>query len=317
MVPENNFADKSKNLLSTQLKNWQMCKDGYATLNSIQVKTFNFDGYTIKVQYNAGRLISSGAKVDAKSIKERPCFLCLHNLPKEQQVLDYKENYAILVNPFPIFNEHFTLPNKEHVPQSIKESFKILLHYSRDLSNYYTVFYNGPKCGASAPDHQHFQAGNKDFMPIDHEYDEIISRYGKALVDNDTIKILSVDDGLRKFISFEGSDEDALDKYFQKLLTTLKKLNNSEEEPLLNILSFYHNEKWRVIIFLREKHRPTQYFAEDDSRILLSPASVDIGGVSITPLKEDFDKITKEDIVDIFHQVFISKDKLEKVFRVC
>ena len=121
----------------------------------------------MKVQFNPGRYISTSAKVDEKSINDRKCFLCPANLPEEQKGILYEEEYLILGNPFPIFPEHFTIPNINHVPQQIKNNFPLMLKLTKDLSKHYVVLYNGPKCGASAPDHFHFQAGTKNFMPIE------------------------------------------------------------------------------------------------------------------------------------------------------
>jgi len=307
-----NYSCEALKLITEQKKEWEACGNGYASLSSVQVKTFQFDGYSIKVQYNPGRMTSTSAKVDPKSIKERKCFLCYNNLPKEQRGLDWKENYIILVNPFPIFPEHFTIPSKNHLPQEIKNSFKLLNELSYDLRERYTVFYNGPKCGASAPDHIHFQAGLKDFMPIDHEYEEIRSRYGKLISSGEGAKVYAVDDGLRKFISIESGDMEVLSGLFMDFLEIYSG-KSEEEEPMLNILSNYVGDEWRVIIFLRGKHRPKAFFAEDEGKILLSPASVDVGGVCIVPREEDFDKITRENLTEIFHEVFITGEELESL----
>ena len=171
-VNKNDYSEAAKKLLNKQKDDWQFAANGFESLKSVQTKEFNFDGYKFKVQFNPGRIKSSSAKVDDKSIKERKCFLCLENLPSEQKGILINEEYIILVNPFPIFPEHFTIPQVRHTPQSIKNSFIDLLEISKELSKYYTVFYNGPKCGASAPDHLHFQAGSKNFMPIDLEFEQ-------------------------------------------------------------------------------------------------------------------------------------------------
>ncbi|MEO8399869.1 MAG: DUF4922 domain-containing protein, partial [Ignavibacteriaceae bacterium] len=176
------FSNASKKLLELQIKSWSLAEKGYKSLESIQTKTFHFEGFDIKVQFNPGRIISSSAKVDEKSIKERECFLCIENLPIEQKGLLFNDEYLILVNPFPIFPEHFTLPNLKHIPQRIhsfsrKNPFSALLDFSKNLSKFYTVFYNGPNCGASAPDHLHFQAGLKNFIPIEADFHQLKKGY--------------------------------------------------------------------------------------------------------------------------------------------
>jgi len=305
------LADKTKALLMQQKQVWPLCSNGYKSLDSVEVRKFEYDGFNIKVQFNPGRIISSAAKVDEKSIKERKCFLCFNHLPEEQKGVLYKNNYLILCNPFPIFNEHFTLPNVEHLPQLIDDSFFTLLDFSKDLGKYYTVFYNGPKCGASAPDHLHFQAGNKFFMPIDSEYESVITSFGTPLIEGKHLQVFSVEGYLRRFISIESANKEKIIKAFDVFYSILEKISSRGEEPMMNILSFYENNKWRVLIFPRSRHRPSYYFAEGDDNILLSPAGVDMGGTLITPLEKDFNKITKDQIADIFRQVTLSTEFFE------
>lgn len=307
------LASRTKALLAQQKQAWELLRKGYESLGSVEVRDFEFDGFNIKVQFNPGRITSSAAKVDEKSIKERKCFLCFNNLPPEQRGILDGNNYLVLCNPFPIFNEHYTLPNVEHLPQEIQDSFSKMLSFSKDLAKYYTVFYNGPKCGASAPDHLHFQAGEKYFMPIDKEYDEIKERFGTKIVDNSDVKIYAVDKYLRKFFSFESSDKEAVIAAFNKFYNLFSKISPAGEEPMMNLLSSYDDNKWRVQVFPRAKHRPSYYFATGEENILLSPASVDMGGVLITPLEKDFMKITKENIIDIFRQVTLSTEYFEYI----
>ncbi len=310
-LPGEDLADKTKALLLQQKTVWSLCSNGYKSLDSVEVRNFEFDGFNIKVQFNPGRIISSAAKVDDKSIKERKCFLCFNHLPEEQKGILYKNNYLILCNPFPIFNEHFTLPNVEHLPQLIDDSFSAFLDFSRDLGKYYTVFYNGPKCGASAPDHLHFQAGNKFFMPIDSEYENVIHTLGTPLIEGKNLQVFSVEGYLRKFISLESGNKYKIIRAFDILYSILEKISSKGEEPMMNILSFYENNKWRIIIFPRSRHRPSYYFAEGNENILLSPAGVDMGGTLITPLEKDFNKITNDHIADIFRQVTLSTEFFE------
>jgi len=315
-ISVSDYGNASKLLLEQQKKQWPQLAEGYNSLNSIKVKEFTFDGFTIRVQFNPGRIISTSANVNDAAIKERKCFLCQQNLPPEQKGILYLDKIIILCNPFPIFPEHFTLANIDHSPQQIINSFDILLSLSKDLSEHYTVFYNGPKCGASAPDHLHFQAGNKYFMPVDNEFYFIKEKYGKRIYSTDSIAVSGVDDGLRRFISFESKDINLIKNYFEKFYSVYASLSGGSDEPKMNILSFFDSEKgWRVIVFLREKHRPSHFFASDENKILLSPAAVDIGGVCITPLKNDFDRITKNILTEIFHEVSFDKDNFEFLIK--
>lgn len=321
-ITSSDLAGKAKALLAQQKQTWELLSRGYKSLDGVEVKTFDFEHFKIKVQFNPGRITSSAAKVDEKSIKERKCFLCPDNLPEDQKGIPYKNDYIVLCNPFPIFNEHFTLPKVNHVPQEIKSSFPDLLDFTKDLSKYYTVFYNGPKCGASAPDHLHFQAGDKSFMPIDGEYTEVKEKLGRKIVDSKDLQVFAVDGYLAKFLSFESSSREAMIEGFNCFYEAFREVSgNTSEEPMMNILSFYEDGRWHVLVFPRAKHRPSYFFMEGDENILLSPAAVDMGGVLITPLEKDFKKITKENIEDIFRQVTLSDesfgfitDKLTRIY---
>jgi hypothetical protein len=177
------------------------------------------------------------------------------------------------------------------------------------MSKYFTVFYNGPKCGASAPDHLHFQAGNKSFMPIDEDYPLLKKKYGEILLEEPGLTVTAINDGLRKFVLFEGESEENIIYTFGLFFETYKLFKKNEEEPMMNILSFFETGiGWRVIVFLREKHRPARYFSAGDRNILLSPAAVDLGGVCITPRESDFAKITKDHLVEILNEVCVGKD---------
>lgn len=314
MIVAEDFSEAAKLLFESQLQSWPQMTAGYKSLESVQIKSFNFGTYKIKVQFNPGRIISTSAKVDVKSIKERKCFLCSENLPAEQRGILYRGEYIILCNPFPIFPVHFTLTALEHQPQRIEDTFPFLLRFSKDLSKYYSVVYNGPKCGASAPDHLHFQAGTKGYMPLDDEIHLIKNEFGIALIDNEKITIGSVDDGLRKMITLESMDESELVKWFGKILEILNKQNPSDSESMINIISSYDDEfGWIVTIFLRAVHRPSHYFREDDSRIVISPASVDLAGFCVTPDEATFSKTDKKIVEEIFHEAFISKELFEKI----
>ena len=225
--PDAALADKARALLKQQTEFWEMAKSGYKSLSDVEVKKLDLGGLEIKVQYNPARIKSSSAKVDKKSIAERPCFLCSENLPEGQKALAYK-NYLILVNPFPIFPEHFTIPKLDHVPQRIQDNFEDMLDLTKQLGKYYRLFYNGPKCGASAPDHFHFQAGLKSFMPLDKEYDRIIKDKAEVFYESQKLKVVGVSYELGKFISFESSAKKELVKWFNKFYEIFQKSQRSK-----------------------------------------------------------------------------------------
>jgi ATP adenylyltransferase/5',5'''-P-1,P-4-tetraphosphate phosphorylase II len=299
-------------LLEQQTREWELAAKNYKGLEKVEKHYFDFDeGVKIGVQFNSERIYSSAAKVDDKSISERKCFLCPGHLPNEQKWVEFNDNYLVLVNPFPIFPKHLTIPHRRHIDQRIMEHFPEMLNLARELDEF-VVFYNGPRCGASAPDHFHFQAGNKGFMPVEQEFHQI----SKTLLRNENgCKAQSTENYLRHCIILEGNDKKMLSQWFQEIFELMEKLIQQEPEPMMNILCFWENEGWKIFVFPRKLHRPWQFFAEDDQKILLSPASVDMGGVLITPRREDHKKMSPSDIRDIFTQVTWEDDLFEKLVR--
>lgn len=297
------FADQVQALLLEQIDSWDLARQGYRGLELVKTKTFLFDGFVVKVQFNPGRLVSTSAKVDAKSLSERPCFLCERNLPAEQKAIPYGGAFLILVNPFPIFNEHFTIVHTEHRPQRIAGSFGTLLDLASDLGSRYVVLYNGPRSGASAPDHLHFQAGDRSFIPIDFDYASIRETSGRCLHESAGLTVRAVEGYLRRFIGVEsGTKEKALEA-FERIYERWISWSGSAEEPMMNILVFLDPGGWRIVVFPRSKHRPSHYFREGEKRILMSPGAVDLGGTCTVPAKEDFDRITRDDLAEIFEEV--------------
>ena len=302
--------EKAHALFKDQLSSWPLLGANWKKLGEARVKDIDFDGFSIRVQCNPKRIVSSAAKVDKVSIEKRPCFLCTEHRPPEEKNVWFGEHYEILCNPFPIFREHFTIARHEHTPQVIEPEFGPFLELSRALPDL-ALFYNAPNCGASAPDHMHFQAGNRGFMPVEEELRVLKAKHGKVLYKDHHLTINAVDDGLRRFHVVESASMESLEKYAAFAFNQIRDLQNGEE-PMINMLSYFDNA-WQVLLFPRDKHRPWQYFEEGEKNILLSPASVDMGGTLITPLEKDFLKITREDITDIFSQVSFSAENFEKL----
>ncbi|MBU0475603.1 MAG: DUF4922 domain-containing protein [Bacteroidetes bacterium] len=312
-ISGNSKSNKVEALLKLQIDSWVLVKINYNDLNLIKKKEFLFDGFEILVQFNPGRIVSSSAKVDAKSIGERPCFLCPKNLPFEQKGLVCKDDYLLLVNPFPIFEEHFTIPHFNHNPQEIYSNFGDMLAIAKELGEKYTLFYNGPQCGASAPDHMHFQASPKNAMPIENQT-EYLNKSSENIFQNDVVTVSAITHYLRNLFLLESKNIEQLTTEFQKLYSSIKETTNSDLEPLMNIIVTF-DESWRVYIFPRKAHRPKEFFLEGADKILLSPAAVDFGGLLITPREEDFDKITKEDIISIFQQTTCDDATIERIIK--
>jgi ATP adenylyltransferase/5',5'''-P-1,P-4-tetraphosphate phosphorylase II len=294
-----------------QKLSWPLAAANYAGLASVEEKQFDFDGFVIKVQFNPERIRSSAAKVDKQSIAERKCFLCDENRPAVQNAIGCGEEFVILVNPFPIFRRHFTISSVEHKPQEFLPNIAEMLKIAKNMEGF-TVFYNGPECGASAPDHLHFQAGENGFMPVESEFEQMKTTC-KPLVSTGSTKICTFENYLRRMISIETvSLEEGL-KTIRFFTEAFHDFQMEKTEPMLNVLCGFSEGKWTVHLFPRKLHRPSQFFAEGAGQLLISPASVDFGGVFITPRKEDFNKIKKEDIKSIFEQVTIDDAVFEEL----
>lgn len=300
-------------LFERQLGVWQQAKDNYEALSHVAIKNFKLGDVPVKVQFNPARIVSSAAKVDVKSIKERKCFLCGANRPEIQEGVPFygkKRGYTVLVNPFPIFPKHLTIPDVEHVDQIIGcdgERYEDMLSLAEILDDF-VIFYNGPKCGASAPDHMHFQGGNKGFLPVEYDYAILKKRLIHSCCG---ASVYAVENYLKSTVAIEADNKEAAVHEFRQIYNSLV-IKDEEKEPMLNILSWSvgkgSGKKYISIIFMRDKHRPSHYFAEGDSNILLSPASVDMGGVFITPLEKDFAKISEKNLIEITDEVEIGDD---------
>ena len=309
LLKENDYANAAKLLIQTQICEWDKLEKGYKNLSSVKTKTFQFDGFKIKIQLNRKRIYSTSAKVDVNSIKNRRCFLCEKNLPEEQKGIKLLKNYLLLCNPYPVFPEHFTIVTEDHKPQEILYSFSDFIELAKLLSHHYMLIYNGPQCGASAPDHLHYQAGTKYFMPIENDFHSIKRKFGDTVFKRDELKITALDDGLRRIISVESTDDKILIKAFNSIYNELDKTNG---EPMINLICNFDLEYgWLLIIFLRSKHRPSHYFLEGENRIIFSPAAIDLGGVCILPVENDFYKIDKELLKSIFNEVTVGANDFE------
>jgi hypothetical protein len=306
MLEVNNFAFLIKQLIDNQLNNWEFAASKYAELGYIQTKRFDFDDFTFVAQFNPARIISSSAKVDKETIQKRPCFLCSENRPKEQESVNFLNEYEILINPYPIFPQHLTIVHNHHVQQLIQPYFADMLELAKSLPGF-TIFYNGPKSGASAPDHFHFQAGTNGYMPVDAEIMKIKLRYGLYL-SSDDCDIWKINDGIRKFILLESSEKESIIERFHLIFEQLKTKTNSQDEPGLNIHCSFKENKWHVLIFARSRHRPWHYDALGKDNFLFSPASVDMGGLLVIPRQKDFKKINKLLAIDMMKQIGIDEE---------
>jgi hypothetical protein len=298
-------------LFAEQQSVWNQMLKGYADLEFVKTREVVCKGFTVKLQFNPGRIISTGANTNPQAIKERECFLCLEHLPELQKGILYCNEYLVLCNPMPIFTKHFTISDVRHTPQNFELSVEVMLNLARDLSPDFTVFYNGPKCGASAPDHLHFQASPRLAIPV--ECDAVDVKRRKHFYYREHVAGFTLTNYGRTVVIIESTDKQRLLEFLQTMLIKWKKILHLSEEPMMNVLGSYQEELWRLIIFPRRKHRPDLYYKNGDERLLVSPAAVDIGGLIVTPLEKDFARIDAKLVEDIFSEV---SEKQEIVSRI-
>ena len=299
----NSINKQVKSLFHEQISNWELARVNFTGLQTVQTKSFSFGDFDVKVQFNPARIVSSGAKVDAKAIAERKCFLCAENRPLQQKALEFGD-YEILVNPFPIFPQHFTIPRKDHTDQQILPYFIDMLQLAKAMDDF-VIFYNGPRCGASAPDHMHFQAGTKDFLPLVNDYKRLKNTHTDLLVTTDKMQLLQMKNYLRTVYCIESIDKDSVQDAFLKLYSSLSPLDmgvGDGGEVMLNIVCMYDDNKWYVFVLPRKAFRPWQYTADEDKKLMVSPATVEMSGIFICPIESHFNKISGEDIKSILQQ---------------
>lgn len=304
------YSQIIEDLFKEQFQEWELAKINYQQLKDVRSRGFDFGNYKVLVQFNPGRIRSSSAKVDPESIGERPCFLCEKNRPEEQKGVPVDDNLVILINPFPIFKRHLTIVSTLHVEQKIEGNFGKMLSLAGILPDFF-VFYNGPRCGASAPDHFHFQAGNRGFLPLEDDFRKGI--FTDLIYRKDDVELWLWKKYIRGIITLRGKDREKLENVFTGLLRQFSEHRPDPDEPLLNIIADYSLNIWTVHIFPRKKHRPSQFNLEGPEQLLVSPAAIDLGGVIITPRNEDFNRITRSDIEDIYTQVCYNDKEIRNI----
>lgn len=289
-----------------QLPIWETARHNYRQLNNIEVRNMAIEGVTIRIQHNPARIKSVSAKVDKP--QECHCFLCQENLPAEQMRLAcLNDEFQVLVNPFPIFHHHFTIPAVKHTPQRIADRFTAMLQLTHDCTPY-TIFYNGARCGASAPMHLHFQAAQAGCMPIEQQWK---CAQQTVVCQHQTGELSSLNNLLRPVFLITATKATDAQHLFEKLYKVLPPIDN--EEPMMNILARHEDNKYIIMIFPRAKHRPDCYYAEGKEQRLISPGTVEMGGLFITPRKNDFEQLTEKEIIDIYTEVSTSPDEIEKI----
>ena len=316
MKGKTDFMDDNSlhRFFNRQMEQWELARNNFRNLYNVEQRSLSIDGNTLRVQFNPARIVSTGARIDKKSIAKRPCFLCRKNRPEEQMTKIIDKDFEILVNPYPILPVHFTIPMRSHQPQAIlgcySEIHRILTSWPELV-----VFYNGPKCGASAPDHCHFQAGCSGFLPIQTGW----QRYSRNMTElystaeGDSISIINEYPTPALLIRSHSQKTDAeLFKVVYKALPHTP----GDSEPMMNLVCWRTEDTFFTVVFARGKHRPDCYpqpeGAAEDASFMISPGALDMAGLIITPRKEDFDRLTAEKAIAILKEVSLGDTQFQE-----
>ena len=292
-----------------QLEKWEAARQRYYDLRTVKTRELVVGSSSIQVQWNPARIVSTGAKIDQKTIAERPCFLCEQNRPKEQVKKVIDNQYELLVNPYPILPQHFTIPSVKHQPQRILESYseihKLLEEYPEMM-----VFYNGPLCGASAPDHAHFQAGTSGILPLQKSWKRLSGNLTKIVSLNDNEDLSLIEDYPCTALLIRSRSQYGDEQLFRRLYEALPA---GEPEPMMNIVAWRRDEEFYSVVFPRTKHRPDCYYKQGDEQYIISPGALDMAGLFITPRQEDYERITPEIALAILDEITLKGEALQQV----
>ena len=301
--------------LNDQLSLWPLACENFRSLKNVRSRNLNAGGLKVILQHNPARMISSAAKLDKESLSKRKCFLCRENRPKEQISIKFEgrkgKKYDILVNPYPIFPSHFVIAMDHHTQQSIWKRYIDMCDMAKAFPKY-EFFYNGPRSGASAPDHHHFQAASKGFMPLENDVDFLLDMQAAEPLEY----VSSVQDAdifiYRKYISgvfvIRSRTAKSSAKAFYRLLDCAKTMDGSADEPLMNVFVSHKKGEYRTIVVFRTSHRSHHYYSTGEDHLTMSPGCADMAGVFIVPVKEDFDKLDEALLESMLSEVTISRN---------
>lgn len=274
-----NLQNAIDNLFSKQKEEWPQLNDAVVRLDQVRERAFMWgDAFKVRLHYNPARMISTGAILNSETISSRPCFLCESNRPTHQQGITFLDKYTILCNPYPILQNHLTIPLHSHVPQRIGKKAGEMLLLSEELTDY-VIFYNGPASGASAPDHFHLQAGLK--MP----------------------ELLQGDNELRSCLMIDSENRQEAEDLFGDVFSYLQGRAPQTDEPMLNLIAFTQGNRYHLHLFPRKTHRPRQFYETGEKQLLVSPGALDMAGVITVVREEDFNKLEQHHVEDIYAQV--------------
>lgn len=316
---ERRWAARADALIEQQRATWPLLAEGIAALADIETRRVPVAEASVVIQHNPRRIRSTAAAVDKRAIEKRPCFLCAENLPPEEKGLAYGRELGIFCNPFPILNKHLTIVHRRHVEQTIHGNFELLMGLAVDLAPEYFALYNGPQCGASAPDHLHFQACARAVLPIADELRAEIAADPSHCdlcesLPRDQFELFTLAGCGRSVIVLRGSNLEEIARWFYRIVDELPR-PDGHIEPMMNIVCTYERGTFTTFLFPRARHRPASFFAEGDEQLIVSPGAIDMAGVIVTPRKEDFARLDGARVEAIFAEVSLGDEQVNEILE--
>ena len=317
------LSSRAGALIEQQRATWPLLAEGIAALREIETKRVPVAESAVVVQHNPKRIRSTAAAVDKSAIEKRPCFLCAENLPPEEKGLAYGADLGIFCNPFPVLNKHLTIVHRLHVEQTIIGNFEMLLNLAADLAPDYFALYNGPQCGASAPDHLHFQACSREVLPIEDDLRAVITS-DPAHCDvceatpRDQFELFTLAGCGRSVVVLRGSNAEEIARWFYRIVDELPRPEGHIEphiEPMMNIVCTFDRGAYTTFLFPRERHRPASFFAEGEARLIVSPGAIDMAGVIVTPRPEDFNRLDGAQVEAVFAEVSLDDERVNEILE--
>ena len=308
-----------------QLSRWPLACNNFRALKDVRVKDLEVGGLTVKIQFNPARMVSSAAKLTKEDIARRKCFLCRENRPPEQIQLKFEgrkgKKYDILVNPYPIFADHLVIAKSKHTDQSIWHRYIDMLDLARKYSSC-SFFYNGPKSGASAPDHHHFQGVPKGLMPLENDVNNLLDAvHGGCEQADSTLRYITSNQDAhlyhyQKFTTgvfvLRSETSKSAAKLFYRLLDCAD-IPEGEKEPLINLYSWWSHGEFRTVVIFRRSHRSHHYWSEGPDHLTMSPGCADMAGVFIVPVEKEYEALTSEWLSDMVREVSVPEEEQARI----
>ena len=304
-----------RKFIKDQLSVWPLAAANYRALKSVRTRELTVGGLPCRVQFNPERAFSTNADTRPEAIAARPCFLCADNRPPEQFHIKFEGRkgrmYNVQVNPYPIFRDHLVIVRDRHLPQAIWHHLPDMLDFAVKYPDW-TVFYNGPESGASAPDHLHFQAVPRHQLPLEAAVDAFLDAPGAPLASVKDATLYRYDGYARGVFALKATTSKSLTKLFYRLLECTAR-PAGETEPRFNLFAYAKGAEWRAFVVMRSAKRSHHYDADGEEHLTISPGAADVAGVFVTPVREDFEKVTAARLEEILDEVTVSEHEQEMI----